>query len=145
MNPIPPSYTNTPLAFNLIEIFLLILPFEWWLPTPTYERLNNLLMRIIYSPHLLVTAYLETQQAKSVSANRSLNQADDDTVEEWEQRAGDVDFEGEGWAKKVENSRPNVETDAAVLEIREVREKVAELRSVIEMLAVRGKGDEDSR
>ena len=51
--------------------------------------------------------------------------------------AGDVDFEGEGWAKKVESSRPNVETDAAVLEIREVRERVVELGRIVEELAAK--------
>ena len=122
------------LAFNLIEIFLLILPFEWWLPRAYYERLNNFVMGVIYSPLLFITAYIETKQAHRVSRNRSLQQDDEDTTQEWEQMQGECDFESEGWSKKVENTKPNVETDAAVVEIREVREQLDELRSLIDSL-----------
>jgi len=39
--------------FNLIELFCLVIPFEWWLPRHRYERLNDIVMGIIYSPVLL--------------------------------------------------------------------------------------------
>ncbi|KAL8697547.1 MAG: hypothetical protein Q9224_002257 [Gallowayella concinna] len=118
--------------FNLIEIFCLIIPFEWWMPTKRYERLNNYVMGIIYSPLLLITAYLETKQARRVNSNRRRGEEDEDTVEEWEQMNDTLDLEGEGWTKKVEGTKPNVDTDAAVLEIRELREQMEELKKLVE-------------
>ncbi|KAL8732418.1 MAG: hypothetical protein Q9166_002818 [cf. Caloplaca sp. 2 TL-2023] len=119
-------------AFNLIEIFFLIIPFEWWMPTARYERLNNFVMGVIYSPLLLITAFLETRQAQRVNSNRRRGEEDEDTVEEWEQMNDSLDLEGEGWTKKVEATKPNVDTDAAVLEVRELREQVVELRKLVE-------------
>ncbi|KAI4245236.1 MAG: hypothetical protein L6R40_002593 [Gallowayella cf. fulva] len=118
--------------FNLLEIFCLILPFEWWMPTARYERLNNYVMGIIYSPLLLITAFLETRQARRVNSNRRRGEEDEDTVEEWEQMNDALDLEGEGWTKKVEATKPNVDTDAAVLEIRELRGQVEELKRLVE-------------
>ena len=118
--------------FNLIEIFCLILPFEWWLPTERYERLNNAVMATLYSPLLLITAYIETKQAAHVKHNRRKGQEDDDVVEEWEQMMGEVDLEEGGWAKRCEETRPNVETEAAVLEVRELRREIGELRKRVE-------------
>ena len=118
--------------FNLVEVFLLILPFEWWMPTHRYERLNNFVMGVLYSPLLLITAFLETRSAHAVRHNRRHGESDEDKTEEWEQMAGQVDFESDGWAKRVEGTRPNVETDGAVVEIRELRREVEELRKVVE-------------
>ena len=97
-----------------------------------YERLNNYVMGIIYTPLLLITAWLETREAFHVRDNRRIGESDEDTTEEWEQMMGEVDFECDGWSKKVEASKPNVDTDAAVLEIRELREKLEELKKLIE-------------
>lgn len=130
--PFTTSPTNAPQAFNLIEIFFLILPFEWWMPKDRYERLNNFIMGVIYSPLLLITAHLETKQAYEVKHNRRRGEQDDDTVEEWEQMQGDIDLEAEGWTKKVERTKPNVETDAAVLEVREMKEKMGKLVELVE-------------
>src|SRR5277367_2579468 len=47
--------------FNLIEVFFLIIPFEWWMDANCYERLNNYVMAVIYSPLLTVTAYHEAR------------------------------------------------------------------------------------
>ncbi|KAF1811606.1 hypothetical protein P152DRAFT_459543 [Eremomyces bilateralis CBS 781.70] len=116
---------------NVIEIVCLILPFEWWLPDATYAKLNDYIMLVIYSPLLLITAILETQQAHLVRKNRKRGEEYDDVIEEWEQMDGELDFEGEGWHKKVEDSRPNVETDAAILEIRELRAEIKELRELV--------------
>jgi len=128
------------LAFNLIEIFLLILPFEWWLPTARYERLNNFVMGVLYFPLLLITAFLETREAYHVKHNRKYGESDEDRVEEWEQMDGEIDLEGEGWAKKVESTRPNVETDAAVLEIREVMEMLRNLGARIDAIQAKIEG-----
>lgn len=99
-----------------------------------YERLNNYVMGVIYTPLLLITAWLETREAYHVRKNRRIGESDEDTTEEWEQMMGEVDFEGEGWTKKVEGTKPNVDTDAAVLEIRELTEKVDQLKRMIEGL-----------
>ncbi|MCJ1474519.1 hypothetical protein MMC13_003177 [Lambiella insularis] len=120
--------------FNLIEIFCLILPFEWWMQAESYERLNNFVMGVLYSPLLLITAYVETRHAHAVIHNRRNDKPDDDTVEEWEHQPadGNEDFETDGWAKAVESTKPNVETDAAVLEIRELKQRVEEIIKVVE-------------
>ncbi|KAF2752870.1 hypothetical protein EJ05DRAFT_446013 [Pseudovirgaria hyperparasitica] len=115
--------------FNLIELFCLVLPFEWWMPNDQYQRLNDYVMGVIYSPLLLVTAAIETSQAHTVRGNRSRNESDDDTIEEWEQV--DVDFESDGWDKKVQASKPDVATDAAVAEVRKLRAEMQELKEIV--------------
>ena len=132
--------------FNLIEIFCLILPFEWWMSTDRYERLNNFVMAVLYSPLLLITAWVETKQAWVVRRNRRSGEDDDDTVEEWEQMDGQLDFEGEGWAKKVEGSKPCVDTDGAILEARECKEEVRALKEQLDelkglLVEIKGKGE----
>ncbi|KAJ8125006.1 hypothetical protein O1611_g8634 [Lasiodiplodia mahajangana] len=120
--------------FNLIEIFLLIIPFEWWLPKKQYERLNDIVMGIIYSPLLFFAALFEVRTAKEVRRNRKRGEEDDDTIEEWEQMVDQIDFEGEGWIKKVDESKANVEDDTAVLEVRQLRSEVKELKNLLEKL-----------
>ena len=97
-----------------------------------YERLNNYVMGVVYSPLLLITAWLETKQAHQVRKNRRNGESDEDETQEWEQMGGQLDLEGEGWTKKVESTRPNVETDVAVLEVRALREQVEELKRIVE-------------
>lgn len=121
--------------FNLIELFFLIIPFEWWMDSYRYERLNNYVMGIVYSPLLLVVAAVEARQARVVRSNRRRGEEDDDTVEEWEQMEDLMDFERDGWAKKVEVTKPNVEVEAAVLEIRKLKEMVSELQIAVERLS----------
>ncbi|KAI1383759.1 uncharacterized protein F4822DRAFT_49896 [Hypoxylon trugodes] len=120
--------------FNLIEIFLLIIPFEWWMPKNQYERLNDIVMGVIYSPLLFCSALFEVRTAKEIRRNRRRGEDDDDTEEEWEQMASEVDFEGEGWAKKVADSKANVEEDPAVLEIQKLRDEVDQLKTLLENL-----------
>jgi len=117
--------------FNLIEMFCLILPFEWWLSEARYNRLNDYVMGTIYSPLLLVTAWLETKQARRVKFNRKRGEDDDDVQHEWEQVMGECDFEADGWDKKVQATKPNVETEAAVLEIHKLKEQVGELKELL--------------
>ncbi|KAL6719755.1 Calcium channel yvc1 [Lecanora helva] len=119
--------------FNLLEIFFLVLPFEWWMPTKRYERLNNYVMGVVYSPLLLLTAFLETREAQKIKYNRRQGEDDDDEVQEWEQNGcGELDFEADGWAKKVEGTKPNVKTDAAVLEIRALQAEIEDLKRLLE-------------
>lgn len=121
---------------NLIEVFCLILPFEWWMDKHRYERLNNYVMGVIYSPLLLITAYVETRGAYRIKDNRRRGEQDEDTVEEWEQLEGEIDFEGEGWDKKVEKTKPNVEVDADVVEIRQLKTQIEELKELIRGMSV---------
>ncbi|KAF2456269.1 hypothetical protein BDY21DRAFT_288089 [Lineolata rhizophorae] len=120
--------------FNLIELLFLVIPFEWWMPDAQYARLNDYVMGVIYSPLLLFTSFLETREAHMVQRNRRRREADDDTIEEWEQLLGECDFESEGWTKKVEDTRPNVEVDATTMELRALREEVKDLRNLMESL-----------
>ncbi|KAK8043146.1 potassium ion channel [Apiospora phragmitis] len=117
--------------FNLIEIFLLIIPFEWWLPKKTYERLNDIVMAVIYSPLLVCAAFFEVSNAKDIRSNRLRGEEDEDTTEEWEQMADQIDFEAEGWTKKVADCKSNVEEEPAVVEVRKLGEEVAKLKEMI--------------
>lgn len=128
--------------FNLIEIFCLILPFEWWLPSHYYNRLNDYVMAVIYTPLLLITAALETKAAHKVRSNARRGAEDDDVIEEWEQMEmdGEVDWEADGWAKTVERTKPNVEIDAATAEVRKLRAEMAELRQLLEDVIKEKKG-----
>ena len=99
-------------------------------------------MGIIYSPLLLITAFLETRAAHKVVHNRHRGEADDDTLEEWEAFEAEErerDFEIKGWKEKVETARPNIEDDLAVVEVRTLREEVEVLREMVGRL---GKGKE---
>ncbi|KAM3086305.1 Calcium channel yvc1, variant 2 [Clarireedia jacksonii] len=127
---------------NLIEIFCLILPFEWWMPRQQYAKLNDYVMAAIYSPLLVIAAWFEQRSAKRVTSNRRRGEEDDNTTEEWEQLIGQVDFEGEGWDKKVEKVKPNVECDQATIEVRKLRKEVEELKGLILQL-VKGKEREN--
>jgi len=120
--------------FNLIEIFLLAIPFEWWMDKKLYERVNDIVMATIYSPLLLVSAYFEVRTAQDIRSNRSRGDEDDDTVEEWEQMMGRLDFESDGWGKRVESVKSNLEEDPAVTELRKLKEEVDKLKSMIESL-----------
>ncbi|KAI2614776.1 uncharacterized protein GGS25DRAFT_65472 [Hypoxylon fragiforme] len=129
--------------FNLIEVFLLIIPFEWWMPKQHYERLNDIVMGIIYFPLLFCSALFEVKVAKEIRSNRRRGEDDDDTEEEWEQMAADVDFEAEGWAKKVADTRPNIEDDPATVEVRSLRGEVEQLKFLIEKLS-KGLSDKEA-
>ena len=119
---------------NLIEFFGLILPFEWWMDRHKYERLNHHVMGFLYSPLLLVTAWIETREAEKIRWNRRRGEDDEDDVQEWEHMSDECDWEGEGWAKKVEDGKPNVQTDAAVQEIRESKEQISDVSKMVEGL-----------
>lgn len=120
--------------FNLIEIFCLVIPIEWWMDKKTYGQLNDIVMAVIYWPLLVVTSILEIRTARKVRFNRSRNESDDDTIEEWEQLEDQMNFESSGWAKRVQDTKPNVTVDGTLLEVRELRKEVAELVKMIERL-----------
>lgn len=120
--------------FNLVEIFCLAIPLEWWMGKKMYEHVNDIVMGIIYFPLLLVSAYFEVRTAQEIRANRSRGEEDDDTIEEWEQLSGNVDFEADGWGKRVESAKSNLEEEIAVVEVRSLRKEVEELKAMIESL-----------
>lgn len=124
--------------FNLIELFCLILPFEWWMAKHRYERLNNFVMGVIYSPLLLLTAALETRTAYSVRSNRRRGEEDEDTTEEWEQLSGELDLEGSGWTKRVDQTKPNVEVDATLSEVRELKKELKALKEMVGRISREG-------
>jgi hypothetical protein len=127
---------------NLIEIFCLIIPFEWWMPRKMYAKLNDYVMAVVYSPLLLIAAWFERRSALKVRSNRRRGEEDDDTVEEWEQMAGEVDFEGEGWDKKVEAAKPDIEQDQATVCVMELRAEVKELKEMLKTLLERKEGND---
>lgn len=120
--------------FNLVEIVFLVIPFEWWMPKERYEHLNDIVMGIVYSPLLLVTAFLEVRTAHKVRFNRNRNETDDDTIEEWEQLADQMDYESTGWQKRVEDTKPDVVVDGHMLELRALRKEMKELMELVERL-----------
>jgi len=117
--------------YNLIEIFCLILPLEWWMSKDTYEKLNDYVMAVIYSPLLVITAALETRQAHTVKSNRRRGAEEDDVIDEWEQLLDECNFVEDGWKQSVDKSKPNVE-QTAISECRELRKEVAELKDMLE-------------
>lgn len=129
---------------NLVELFLLIIPLEWWMPAQAYGRLNDYVMAVLYSPLLLISAFVETRIARKVTDNRRRNELDDDTIEEWEQMSDQVDFEADGWSKTVEGAKPNVENDEATVEVRKLRNEVGELKELLEKLIAKQNGNSGS-
>lgn len=117
-------------AFNLIEIFLLVLPFEWWMDKKRYQALNDLVMKTIYSPFMLLIALIESRQACNVSKNRERGEQDDDSMEEWEELEG-PDILGEGWSDKVEKTVPDIEENSAIVGIQELRSRLDELTALV--------------
>lgn len=114
------------------------------MPTNQYDRLNNFVMGIIYSPLLMITAWIETHDAYHIRWNRRHGEGDDIIRQEWEQLAAEVDFDAAGWDQKVEETKPNVEVSTAVLEVRELREQVKSLTAMVGMLSAFSSGDGDT-
>lgn len=130
--------------FNLVEIVCLALPFEWWMSRTRYEQLNDLIMGIVYSPVLCLTAALEARTARKVRFNRNRGETDEDTIEEWEELEGECDFEGSGWGKRVEESSPDVVVDGTLKAVNQLKEEVKELKEMLRELKVfqdGGKGE----
>ncbi|RKF59136.1 Calcium channel YVC1 [Golovinomyces cichoracearum] len=116
---------------NLIEIFFLILPFEWWLQRHIFAPLNDIVMAILYFPLLLVAAWLETLSANKVIANRIRGEEDDDNSEQWEQSNGEFNFKAEGWDRIVRGAKPNIEDDQSTVEVGKLRNEVKELKDMM--------------
>lgn len=116
--------------FNLIEIVVSAL-LEWWMPKHIYEIINDYIMAALYSPLLFVSAYFESRNAHRIRHNRSRGDEDDDVIEEWEQMEHELDMEAEGWSKTCDAVKPNMEDDPAVLEVRQLRLEINELKALL--------------
>jgi len=93
---------------NLIEIFLLILPFEWWLFTSMYQRLSRGVMTLVYSPWLLLIAFYESRiVAPRVREHRKHGNSDDALVSDW----GGTDVPMADWEEQVKRGVPDLEHD----------------------------------
>jgi len=118
--------------FNLIEVFGLILPFEWWMTRKTYAKLNDKVLAFCYLPLLFISGWLDTRNARMIVHNRSHNQPDDDEREEWEELDTAVDFENSEWKEKVKNAVPDVKDGVALQEIRKARKDLQDLVDKLE-------------
>ncbi|EAU35852.1 conserved hypothetical protein [Aspergillus terreus NIH2624] len=121
--------------FNLIEILFLIIPFEWWLPRRHYAKLNDIVMGVLYSPLLLVTAALEVREARRIRWNRRRGEEDDDDVQEWEHIAEEVDFEvDDSWKQAVQETTPDINANSATHEIIKLRAQIDSLAEMVRLL-----------
>ncbi|KAK6507550.1 hypothetical protein TWF481_005980 [Arthrobotrys musiformis] len=118
--------------FNLIEVFFLVLPFEWWMDRKQYAKLNDRVLSVCYLPLLFISAWVDTRNAQKITHNRAHNQPDDDEREEWEELDNHADFENSEWKEKVKNAVPNVEEDVSTQEIKRVRKELQDLVDKIE-------------
>lgn len=96
-----------------------------------YSKLNDLVMGVVYSPFLIVIAFLESRAARKVRANRAKGEEDDDETEEWEELQGEVDILGEGWEQKVLASVPDLDTDPVVAEVLKLKSEIDELKALL--------------
>jgi major membrane immunogen (membrane-anchored lipoprotein) len=123
-------------AFNLVEVLFLVAPFEWWLSREAYAKLNEFIMGVIYSPLLVVTAWVETRQAHRIQWNRRHGEEDDDCAQEWEHVAHDVDFDlDETWREQVADTTPDIKVNSCTYEIRELKEQIKVLTELVQGLA----------
>lgn len=124
------------LALNLIEILGLVAPFEWWLSRKHYAKLNDIVMGIIYSPLLVITAWIETRQADAIKWNRRHGEVDENNTQEWEHVAEEVDFDlDDNWKEEVKQNTPDIRVDPCTVEIRELKEQVAVLTELVKKLS----------
>ncbi|KAJ5925665.1 ATPase P-type K/Mg/Cd/Cu/Zn/Na/Ca/Na/H-transporter [Penicillium verhagenii] len=122
--------------FNLIEILLVSAPFEWWLSKKHYAKLNDVIMGVIYSPLLLLTAWVETHQAEQIRWNRRHGEEDEEDQQEWEMVAEDVDFDlDDSWKEEVKQSTPDIKVDNCTLEVRELRAQIETLTELVKQLS----------
>ncbi|KAJ5155953.1 Cation transporting ATPase [Penicillium capsulatum] len=118
--------------FNLIEILFVSAPFEWWLSRKSYAKLNDIIMGVIYSPLLVLTAWVETAQAHRIRWNRRHGEEDDDNRQEWEYAAEDVDFDlDDAWKEDVKQTTPDIKVDSCTLEIQQLKEQVMALTEMV--------------
>jgi hypothetical protein len=120
---------------NLIEIFLLI-PLEPFLKKSTYQKINEWVMKVVYSPALFCIAFYESKsqprllnrltrriQAPRLAAARlsGLDIIGEEAMG-WDIE-DEFDAETSGWAAKVHSTIPRIEEDEMVL-LRRIEKKL---------------------
>ena len=111
-------------------------PFEWWMSKKHYAKLNDIVMGVIYSPILVLTAWIETHQAEQIRWNRRHGEEDEEDQQEWELVAEDVDFElDDSWKQEVQQSTPDIKVDNCTLEVRQLRVQVEALTELVKQLS----------
>lgn len=101
-----------------------------------YAKLNDFVMGFIYSPLLVLTAWLESHQANQVRWNRRHGEEDEDNRQEWEFVAEDVDFDlDESWKEEVKQSTPDIKSNATIVEIMQLKEQIAALTELVRNLS----------
>ncbi|KAK9385666.1 hypothetical protein V1515DRAFT_231787 [Lipomyces mesembrius] len=119
---------------NLIEIFCLILPFEWWMSRQKYAKLNDIVLTIAYSPILIAIAFYEVYVAGKILRNRATGESDDGIRQEWEDLETELDLEHCGWLDRVRAMAPHVESEPGVWEINELRKQISQLTAIVKTL-----------
>lgn len=100
-----------------------------------YARLNDVVMGIIYSPLLVLTAWLESHQANQIRWNRSHGEEDEDNRQEWDFVAEDVDFDlDDSWKVEVQQSTADIKLNDTTVEIRRLKEQIAVLTDLVKNL-----------
>lgn len=113
-----------------------MVPFEWWLPREKYAKLNDFVMGVIYSPLLVITAWVETRQAERIRWNRRRGEEDEDNTQEWEVVAEGVNFDlDDSWKEEVKQSAPDIKLDNATIEVRQLKEQVAVLTEMVRRMS----------
>lgn len=119
----------------MIEILLVSAPFEWWLSRKHYAKLNDIVMGVIYSPLLVLTAWVETRQAEQIRWNRRHGEDDEGSRQEWEYVADEVNFDlDDAWKVEVQQSTPDITVDSTALQVRHLQEQVAALTEAVNLL-----------
>ncbi|KAF3937285.1 hypothetical protein ABW19_dt0201221 [Dactylella cylindrospora] len=129
--------------FNILEVFFLVLPFEWWMERKQYAKLNDTVLSVCYMPLLFISAWMDNRNARMIVHNRAHSLPDDEEREEWEELDTSVDFENSDWKEKVKNAVPNVEEDVSTQEIKKARKELQELVNRIEKAGLLKEDEED--
>ncbi|KAG0634682.1 hypothetical protein HOY80DRAFT_871941, partial [Tuber brumale] len=111
---------------NSIDIFFLVIPFDWWLERRKCQMLNDSVLAILYSPFMLLIAFLQSEKLAVFLANREGGKQDDDAVGEGERMRED-DILGEGWFERVEKRVPHIEEDGTSLEAKDLTSNLDEV------------------
>jgi len=80
---------------------------------------------------MVIIAFVESREARRISANRAKGEADDDETEEWDELQGHIDMEREGWCKKVQDAVPDMEEDKCCQMVRALAKEVKELKKLV--------------
>ncbi|KAK9468381.1 hypothetical protein V1512DRAFT_102582 [Lipomyces arxii] len=119
---------------NLIEIFGLVLPFEWWMPKYKYAKLNDMVMTVVYSPLLIIISAYELYVAGKILNNRASGESDDDTIQPWDEIESELDVANSEWATGLKGITPRYDREPEMVELNALRNQVSELTKIVKSL-----------